>query len=73
MNCRKLLPGRRELVAARRQAREYAQYTKDAELRLELAKAQAVRAGQSDEELREQIRRNGWTDMLQSAWGRRQM
>ena len=65
------MPWRREVDEARRQAAEYAQRAHEAEMRHARAQEQRVEAERAAEDLRYQIRRNGWTDLLQTAWGRR--
>ena len=65
------MPWRREVAEARQQAAEYAQHAHEAEMRHARAQEQRVEAERAAEDLRYQIRSNGWTDLLQTAWGRR--
>lgn len=62
---------RRDEVDARRRADDAEKRALAATRRRELAERQALVAQQVTKNLREQIEKNGWTELLQAAWGGR--
>jgi hypothetical protein len=62
---------RQEVEAASEEAASAERMNEVAEMRLGAVRRQAERSHESTKQLQVQLNKNGWTDLLQTAWGRR--
>lgn len=62
---------RRELAEAKAAAQRAAELAAEAERRQRATERQAVASAGQSARLRHQVEINGWTELLQKAWGRR--
>lgn len=62
---------RRERAQAKAAAEQAAELAVEAEQRRQATERQAVASAARSARLRHQVEINGWTELLQTAWGRR--